>query len=363
MAETYDKLLESDSPPAESQASGDDILNVSWSGEGLPPNVYSVATCSLIRDMYVLVQGLGPGAHRYGRMGTSMLVMMLCIALQLILLAQVKRFVCARNVHDMRIAYDRYERHMYGGHVDMLPNLPEARGRGGMAGPYFNANFFRELSYEAQEKICSFPLSQPQFLALVLIVWTYTCVVDIRCCWRLFQHLVLTMPTCDHFGDCFEGDEGVRGEKAHCEVTVVGLPWTAKAVVTFMVLLPQFTMTVFLMWVGCRWLLATANFSDLVLNSVALEFLLNLKETLYFALAPRRSMLDVDTLRIGMPHRKEAENMLMLLGGTMWGLLSILWVALYIGTPVTPGLQGVLRGYQWDVRAVCVDWLRENFSV
>jgi len=45
----------------------------------------------------------------------------------------------------------------------------------------------------------------------------------------------------------------------------------------FLVLLPRLLMSGVLLWLGCRWLLATPNFADLVLNAVALEFILTLK--------------------------------------------------------------------------------------
>ena len=45
-----------------------------------------------------------------------------------------------------------------------------------------------------------------------------------------------------------------------------------KAIITFLVLLPRFGIACYLLWLGCRWLTATNNFADLILNAVALEF-------------------------------------------------------------------------------------------
>merc|ERR1719343_1737994 len=71
-----------------------------------------------------------------------------------------------------------------------------------------------------------------------------------------------------------------------------------KGVIVFLVLLPRLLITLVLTWLGCRWLLATTNFADLILNAVALEFILLMKDALYGTLMTRKNKADVTTTKI-----------------------------------------------------------------
>merc|ERR1719210_3289557 len=95
---------------------------------------------------------------------------------------------------------------------------------------------------------------------------------------------------------------------------VTGLTKSVKATLTICVLLPRLCITCFLLWVGCRWLLATNNFDDLILNSVALEFILCLKDVLFVAMVPRRSTLDLAETKVRPALKKEPESWFALVG-------------------------------------------------
>merc|ERR1719210_868592 len=109
------------------------------------------------------------------------------------------------------------------------------------------------------------------------------------------------------------------------------------------VLLPRLCITCFLLWIGCRWLLATNNFADLILNSVALEFVLCLKDVLFKAMVPRRSTLDLAATKIQPAQKKEPESLAALIGTIVWGCLAAGWVTVYMGVAGINGGQQVLR--------------------
>merc|ERR1712098_271504 len=112
-------------------------------------------------------------------------------------------------------------------------------------------------------------------------------------------------------------------------------------------------------WVGCRWLLATNNFADLILNSVALEFILCFKDVLYLALVSRRSMIDLENTTIRPAQRQEPESLRILVGTMSWAFSAGIWVLIFMGFSYGDyhfnGIQQVLRNYKWDVHDVCAD--------
>merc|ERR1719324_47455 len=76
-----------------------------------------------------------------------------------------------------------------------------------------------------------------------------------------------------------------------------------KIVLGFLVLL-RCVIACVLLFLGCRWLLATNRFADLILNAVALEFILLLKETTYLLLVPKRNQLELGTTTIDPAEKK-----------------------------------------------------------
>merc|ERR1719235_3130342 len=73
------------------------------------------------------------------------------------------------------------------------------------------------------------------------------------------------------------------------KVVIKGLTVGLKGGIVIFIMIPRILIAVTLLWLGCRWLAATQSFADILLNSVGLEFILLLKESLYIALAPARN--------------------------------------------------------------------------
>merc|ERR1719284_1191152 len=128
------------------------------------------------------------------------------------------------------------------------------------------------------------------------------------------------------------------------EKVVNGLTWAVKGTILVLVLLPRFVITCALLWLGCRWLAATNDFSDLVLNAVAFEFLLMLKELLYHTLVPARNKRDLKNTFIRPPSRLEPAGYWAFLNTFSLALVAAAWVLYYVY-----GFQTVLPEYRWDV--------------
>mmetsp|Transcript_45226 Transcript_45226/g.96615 ORF Transcript_45226/g.96615 Transcript_45226/m.96615 type:complete len:374 (-) Transcript_45226:36-1157(-) len=319
-------------------------------------DMFGMVICSLVRDSRDMMAGNGHVPAKACRLLTTMMLLFFCIGIQTFLLLKVKQFVSAKAVHDIRAAYDKFEITMY---MDTTLN---ANGKHrGVAGT-FNASRFDELSADDQSAACRIPLSQPDFFFVILVIWTLTCCYELRQCIFLFRTLIFNTKTIPSMKDALKDfeDEATEGD----DYLLDGLTVYMKVVIVTLVILPRALITMVLTWLGCRWLLATNNFADLILNAVALEFILTMKEMLYHTLMTRKNKGDVGTTKLRPAIQKENAGVFVFVGAALWIVVAAAWVALYMGIPhKMEGLQLVLPDYRWDVHEVCTAWVEWRYCV
>lgn len=330
--------------------------------EAFDEDMFGMMVVALIRDFFYMSIGKGTLSSRLARFGTTFGLLGICIGTQVFLLVKITDFVSARAVHDIRIAYDEYEVHMY--NETYLTVNGKHRGLDG----HFVPENFRSLTAEQQASACRIPLSQPDFFFVVLLIWTLTCIGEIKACLHLFVQLAATLGTCANMEEAKwspEEDAGAddKGEHDDHEFIIKALPLWLKAVIFVFVIIPRLGITTFLLWVGCRWLLATNNFADLILNAVALEFILLLKEMMYRVLVPHRNKIDLGGTFIKTSTR-EPPSAKAFTQTLSWLLVAFAWVVSYMGIPHhVDGWQMVLPDYRWDLHDVCIPWVRWRYCV
>jgi len=284
----------------------------------------------------------------------------LAVGMQLFLVMKVKHLVCAGSVHAIREVYSDYEKHMYS-HTVLTVN---GKYRG--AGPeYFSPGNFETLDDEFKKTICQFPLSQPDFLFAILFMWSLTVFAEIRMCfasaYRLLwlthtsseAHVVITSPV----GAYDEHRHGVPGRHAikhgldDGQSGLLGLSRLAKALIGTLFTI-EVVIATLLLWIGCRWLLATPSFSDLILNGLALVFIVQIKDMLYEQVLPYLFQHETEVVRM----KREPLSMTCKTVATpiFFTLVSATWVWLYMYY-----FQAVLPDYRWDVRGPCFEFLSE----
>merc|ERR1740123_1124412 len=134
---------------------------------------------------------------------------------------------------------------------------------------------------------------------------------------------------------------------------LVGLTRGMRWVLFLIMFLPRMTVDIILIWLGCRWLVATSSFADVLLNAMALEFLLVFKDLFYTAIVPQRDKLE--TRQMLIPTRKtEGPTYFGYLGSFGWIVVVLSWSYLYMRH-----LQRVLPDYKWDIHAVCKAYILE----
>lgn len=331
--------------------------HVSMTDEALPGGVYGMAIAVFIRDSRRVALAasaeLPTPAIRVMRFCLSLFVVYTLLAIQFWLAIETKRLVSPMSVHEIREVYSRFEEVMYtdsqGVSHTWLNSLGNSRGEA----EWFDASNFDRLSLVEKEDICMIPLTMPSFTIVILCIWAITCMGEVRKVLGL-AGMVWRIPTVDTMADSLSFD-GVDVDAG--EARVEGLTCLIRSLILGTLLLPRFLLTVLLMWLGCRWLLATLGFSDLLLNSIALEFILLLQEMIYVALVPQHTMKETEGTFL--PARtKSYANYNGYFNTFVFAVLAVLYVLSYFYV-----WQTVLVDYQWDVATVCESYLAELLAV
>lgn len=273
------------------------------------------------------------------------MILVLVLILQIYLMAELKALVTSVAVNQIRSVYDRYEIIMYGNDTARMARTANGFHRG--REPYFDPQNFEKLDEEDKEQVCQIPLSQPTFFMTLLTIWTFTVVADIRKAIDTWVRIVRITPTIDSMKDSMEQAEG-----SDEEFVIIGLTAPVKITLSIVLFLPRLVVDIYLLWLGCRWLTATPSFEDVILNAVALEFILVLNNVIFSTVVPLQSVVDTRNTQI-LPREKEVQpTAKSVLAAFAWGIGSMIWVLLYMYL-----LQAVLPQYRWDVRDVCIEFL------
>lgn len=322
----------------------EDLEVVEREPENLDEDVYGAGIATLVRDSYSLVEGKGELTLRVSRLASSFLLMAFVVFLQIFVISQMQALVASRAVTEIRQIYGRYEFVMYGADVTHNYLTPNGFPRG-LDKQYFDMSNFARLTDEEKDLACNIPFSQMQILVPILFIWTLTIVADLRRCGDLFVRLILSTPSITSMKDAVVEGEG------ECEI-VVGLTKEVKALLALTCMIPRWIIDVYLLWLGCRWLCATPNFGDLLLNSVALEFIVLLKDTLFIGVVPDRNKRATQNTLIQPWQKKEPANYRVFLSAFLLVFVSFSCVFYYIYR-----FQAVLPDYRWDVHEVCQNYV------
>jgi hypothetical protein len=318
--------------------------------EGLEEDMYRLAIVLLVRDGQNLSRH-GPSGLRIARISGHVTLLMIVIIVQVVLLNEIKLYVTPQAVATIRSAYDEYELAMCGGvekHTTLTVN-----GKHRCKPEHFQPELFPKLSDDLKTDVCNIPFSQLRFFKLVLLIWSLTCVGQMKQCIENFLTLMVATPTSSSMENSLvlTNEEEVEPDGMP-EKVIQELSLPMKALIFFTILLPWFCITWVLLALGSRWLTATNDFGDLILNAVGLEFILLLKDLVYITLVAERNKRELRNTLVFPIVPKEPPGYFNFMGGLAWAIVAIIWVYLYIFH-----LQKVLPEYKWDVHAVCTKWL------
>jgi len=321
----------------------------------LEEDTFALTIAQLVRVFHALALGEVSTGILISRFVVTFGLLFLTYFLQIFLLIQIKRFVSAAAVHDIRIAYETYEIAMYGNNTERMIVTDTGQHRG--LPQYFNESVFDTLPFVLQEDICNFPLSQPYFCGALLFLWTTACVAELKKTQQRVICLIINTETSDTMLHCFDGDS-LGFDLKKDEKVIQRMTRFVKLLFIIFLFIPRVCITLFLLWLGCRWLLATHQFTDLILNGMALEFILLLKDSLYMGMVPLRYRSDLSNTKMLPRYSRLPASYSQLVEVLSWTFAKLAWVILYMTK-----FQIVLPQYNWDIHDTCLDWIAERYAV
>jgi hypothetical protein len=275
---------------------------------------------------------------------------------QIFITYNIKALVTPFTVEEMRELYDEYERHMYTNvtYYEHYEGIKTQRTHYRGVDGTFDISKFDLMTNTEKREVCQIPLTQPTFLFCVLLIWSLTCVYYLRSNVLLTYRLVCATETIDDMANALSKEEGGSSD-AEDHVgkpkTVDGLTCAVKVFITMTIQIPQFLMIVYLMWLGCRWLTATLGFGEVVLNAIALEFVLGLHVLVYRAIVPLTMDLEIKATSIPVEpsvSRRQRLGCMNMFASFSVLVICIIWCLVYLFV-----LETVLPGYKWDVKQAC----------
>mmetsp|Transcript_92599 Transcript_92599/g.261546 ORF Transcript_92599/g.261546 Transcript_92599/m.261546 type:complete len:434 (-) Transcript_92599:61-1362(-) len=145
--------------------------------------------------------------------------------------------------------------------------------------------------YPGKDELCEIALTDRSFYYCILFCWTMSMLREIRSSEKLLRD-IRNLPVCRDSSAMTVS--ALNGEKTY----VVAITTPFRYMVFFLVCIPRIFICVLLLWLGCQWLSATTSFADLVMNSVAMEFVLGIDNVMYDAFLPQFYRDEVSSINI-----------------------------------------------------------------
>jgi len=207
-------------------------------------------------------------------------------------------------------------------------------------------------AYEGKTDLCEIALTDRAFYYSILFCWTMSMLREIRISEK-FVRDIKSMPHTDNPSAML-----ITHEEEH-QIFIVALTTPTRVILNMFVCAPKIVISGLLLWLGCQWLSATTSFTDLVMNAVAMEFVLTIDNTLYDAFLPvwyREEVADVN-FKLKDPADDSPEAVAKQKWSGMkrsfwYAVAAIFYILIY-----AEGVQNVLPADLSEVKVPCKDFI------
>jgi hypothetical protein len=314
-------------------------------------DTYGFALASLIRDTQQIAAGSTTFNLRATRIFFALGLLLFTTCLQMFIMYFVKNLVIAKWVTNIRDDYSRYQEHMY---EDTFLNV-NGKHRG-VDGTFMPGNI-DTLEEGLKGRVCNIAFSQSGFFGAVLLIWTLTVIAELRNIIALFRSLVVNTRNIKSMEDALlDCDPDIDDDDPRNGWIIDGLTISMKVAIMLLVIIPRLVLTIVLLWLGCRFLAATNDFGEMVLNAIALEFILMLKDLLYSTIVPDRNKREIEHINIRPSIAVDHASYWTYLGTFTWLIIAFAWIVFYVFH-----FQMVLPLYKWDVKGPCTAYIKERY--
>lgn len=216
---------------------------------------------------------------------------------------------------------------------------------------------FENFPIKYKDKVCGLALSQAVFARVVIFLWIATNVLELRSNhYKMSQ--TLNLPSLPEgldlrlmVRDCADSEE--HGGRVVC------LNPGSKELLMAFIFIPKFVICLFLTTTGCLWLLSAENIGDLILNSLALAFVVQVDELIAQVFFPLAYLEDLG--RLGIASQKEVQDPQVVeakvIKSFCWSSLTLVLTASTVELAIR--FQPVIPNYNGEeVSAACLEYIK-----
>lgn len=217
---------------------------------------------------------------------------------------------------------------------------------------------FDDMGSGEKQNLCGMALSQGLFVRVILFLWVTTNVGELREVWRMTSRTV-KLPDLPAGIDTRLMVRDLREREGGGEFCVICLNMKGKVGLFLLVFIPKSIIAIILTGTGCVWLVASESIGDLILNSLALAFVVKVDELIALVFYPQRLQKDVATLSLMLPNDPDEKDEDKRMRNSTYEILqcALVLFATMIFVEFIIGFQPVLPNYANDVTAPCLSFL------
>lgn len=315
----------------------------------LPADIYGLTISVATSDLPHALEGSRTTFHLL-RLFFGLACLAINVWLQLMIVMEVDRYIVARAVHNTQANYAQY-------HAEVFD---------------IDGNFLADKWADwdgPKAKLCGMGLSKVKFTASIIFLWTIRMLSEVRSCLQLTHDIFQvprTQPSTTSTGRKARATVAALNDNNEFErfdVMIIDMP--ARMCLASCVTIPKLIVGIALLYGGCRWFAATESWEDLILNALALEFVIGIDELIFEAFAPLRAKQTVEKTKLVHVHPEDSVGKTRddkLVMNTLWRLLQLflcmVWAYIY-----TTKLQQVIPNFPADVHTPCSGYLDAQASL
>lgn len=225
----------------------------------LPEDSYGAAILAIVKE-FTEIRSSDTQATTVNviRCVFALVILILNLLLQFSCLHFVEFFVVSPSVHHVQTAYQLFHRSVF--------------------------NELGEFQHEAwqdypnKDELCQIAMTNKLFYYSILLLWTISCLQEFRTAQRLVVNI-------SHVPHAELGDKMFLDDEDTGHQSVIAITRSVRWMLYIAVCIPKIVISFMLMRLGLRWLSATTSFEDMVMNAIAMNFVVQIDELLYhFAL-------------------------------------------------------------------------------
>jgi len=230
----------------------------------ISPSIYSASMGVLISVFNP--QNKNPLMKKIPGVVSTYIQLIFNIFLQFILLYYIKFYICAPAVRNTRVLYQEFTEQIYPQNV-------------------LDLSQWNKWDMKKRIKLCQIPLSEPEFFFCLLLVWTFFVLKEVQETRTMLSRIYhLALPQQRRLWVAISDDN---------PYSIEAMSRALKWVIVSTIYIPKLCIALLLWWLGARWLTGTPNFENLVLNAVALGFILELDELIHDAMLTDPQKVDL----------------------------------------------------------------------